>query len=197
MTTECPVLFNAAMVREVLADRKTVTRRLISNVAHGQHFNAEHGWHYGPDMNDCKHVGPVNGGPRWGWGDDWMAHEARCPFGVAGDRLWVRECWAPNAPTWADRRGVVYRADHPDARSGYEPARWRPSIHMPRWASRLTLDVVSVRAERLHNIDDADAIREGFKSREDFAETWRGIYGAASWDANPWVWRVEFSRVHA
>ena len=69
------------------------------------------------------------------------------------------------------------------------------AIHMPRWASRLTLEVVSVRVERLHDIDEADALREGVAARYQFVDLWGAINGDGAWDANPWVWRVEFKRV--
>ncbi len=88
---------------------------------------------------------------------------------------------------------------------GRRPGYWTPSIHMPRWASRLTLEITSVRVERLQDISEADAIAEGVRGNasgpygcegliEDYADLWESINGPGSWDANPWVWVVEFKR---
>ena len=196
MSRERPVLFSGAMVRAILAGTKTQTRRVIAPVQ-----PREDGlWPAGRD--------PV----------------PDCPFGRAGDTLWVRETWGPLAG------GVTYRAtantESPDGN------RWRPSIHMPRWASRLSLEIVSVRVERLQAITGEDAAAEGITiklgaapgtfaipvsdpgftqalppgplttltesavARAWFASLWDSINGARSpWDANPWVWVVSFRRV--
>ena len=173
----------------------------------------------------------------------------RCHYGSPGDRLWVRETWQLFDPhpdgdgdaLGADRikhgqrapwDGVVneraiewvaaYRADGDVAHKTHGPALWRPSIHMPRWASRLTLDVTAVRVERLQAISEADAIAEGVRelplqechpgawwtadpstgaalhARDPvaaFRKLWDSINGdRASWASNPWVWVVEFTR---
>ncbi|HEU5276806.1 MAG TPA: hypothetical protein VFU97_24330 [Xanthobacteraceae bacterium] len=133
---------------------------------------------------------------------------AHCRYGRAGDRLWVRETWdAP--PGTDDRREVAYRADYERDPEG---ARWRPAIHMPRWASRITLDVLEIRVERLHDITEEDAKAEGVKPfaydpggdcwtdgkhRTAFSFLWNEINGwnPNSWDSNPWVWVVSFRRV--
>lgn len=141
----------------------------------------------------------------------------RCPHGRPGDRLWVREAIR-------NVRGVneqpVYRADIPDEL--IDAFAWRPSIHMPRYASRITLEVVSVRAERLHDISETDARAEGAPAiaADDartvptdilarlrdlhtpsymlgFASIWMDINGPGSWDTNPWVWVIEFKRLEA
>lgn len=146
----------------------------------------------------------------------------RCPYGVARDRLWVRETWAGD-----DCCGFVYRADHPDADlrrgdldSGEQSIRaWHPSIFMPRAASRITLEIVSVRAERLQDITDEDARAEGIdpdapiqgningkhgeihcfgpdRGRNAFALLWDAINSKrAPWSSNPWVWVIAFKRV--
>jgi hypothetical protein len=150
----------------------------------------------------------------------------RCPYGQSGDRLWVREAWGFTAKVTTDaherwmreRDGthLIYRAT-----SGTEQAApWRPSIHMPRWASRITLEVVSIKVERLNNISEADAIAEGIENNpsldpagtchwrhygrehtgincpiESYRTLWESINGAGSWEANPWVWCVEFRRI--
>jgi hypothetical protein len=109
----------------------------------------------------------------------------------------------------AERHRRIYRADgESEGRVGWR-GKWVPSIHMPRWASRLTLDIESVRVERLQDISEEDALAEGFttgteellggavarlSARDYFQNTWQDIYGFASWDANPWVWVVVFRK---
>jgi hypothetical protein len=135
-----------------------------------------------------------------------------CPFGMPGDRLWVREAW-----TYAgtlDPGIVVYRADYPacvpERFENIPPAealKWRPSIHMPRAASRIALEVTEVRVERLQEISEADAAAEGIQElidagvdhdgtpRDTYRTLWEALNGAGSWDANPFVWAVSFRRV--
>lgn len=137
----------------------------------------------------------------------------RCPYGQVGDKLWVRETWARD-----DDDGVLmYRADigHDINAAAWEQGRiegnarhhWRPSIYIPRWASRINLEIVGIGLERLHDITDEDALSEGVcptktgcypgVPRAAFAELWASIYGQTSWAQNPLVWRVEFTRVTA
>ena len=133
-----------------------------------------------------------------------------CPYGQPGDRLWVREAFEDCES--ALHSCVIYRAD-----GGAPGTKWTPSIHMPRWASRITLEVTGVRVERLQDISEADAIREGIELRgfggfawytgrdaaksfttnpvTSYSSLWESINGLGSWDANPWVWVVEFKRV--
>jgi len=118
-----------------------------------------------------------------------MFDVSKCPIGQPGDRLWVRETWTKNT------NGVVwYRADRHPIAGGL----WRPSIHMPRWASRITLEITRVWVERVQDIMEDGAIREGMvrvdrcSPFQMFRDTWQSIYG--TWDANPWVWAVEFRR---
>lgn len=209
---ERPILFNGAMVRAILAGEKTVTRRPVkwreSGFAGGR--REPDGC---PDAPTWEHRGGHTVGHVCSGGGFHGAPVLHVPA-LVGDRLWVRETWAemPNTP------GVFwYRADFDDTHPRDTlpvPFRWRPSIHMPRAVSRLSLDVVSVRVERLHAIDDADAKREGvamvdpkhlgpdvvweigqaFTPRKVFTHLWASVYGAESWHANPWVWRVEFKR---
>lgn len=220
---ERPILFKGPMVREVDAGRKTETRRVVADSEHlrwvGWPCDGDTGWTHPPRCSAPRpnevHVHYVDG---FGW------ENLRCPYGVPGDRLWVRETWASKSAVPHER--VAYRADGvwgalggdgdgnhrfyrhgwvlgeaPPDRAGRWLAlptfggRWRPSIHMPRWASRLTLAVESVRVERLHDIDDAGARREGVADREAFRALWCNINGARSWDVNPWVWVVEFEVV--
>ena len=154
--------------------------------------------------------------------------EARFPgVAAAGDRLWVRETWRIDNNLSRDRYPqVVYRAD-----KGFMVARnapvgvqlgtpnpkgdiWTPSIHMPRWACRLVLPLVSVRVERVQDITEEDAKAEGLRRAENgwtdgangydatsarmaFRELWESIYGEASWDENPWVWVAEWAEIEA
>ena len=152
--------------------------------------------------------------------DRWIA----CPYGQPGDRLWVRETWQsvpfgphrdwpgcpdlrPQKPSeWNRTAVVIWRAD--GEMPG--PEIWSPSIHMPRWASRITLEITGVRVERLQDISEDDAAAEGVGPgyvpnslgsttcvgcRPMFARVWRDINGPDSWAANPWVWVIEFKRI--
>lgn len=176
---ERPILFSGPMVRAILDGRKTVTRRIMKPQPTG---TAGKSW---PDED------------RWAWPSNLARtmvdiNEARglCPFGSSGDRLWVRETWMPRAaPCGVESfsNGVIYAAT-PNAGGGYavhareshadQIARlskpgftWRPSIHMPRWASRLTLEVVGVRVERLQEITEEDAIAEGAQRFDNLPST--------------------------
>lgn len=215
---EIQVLFKGPMVRAILAGQKTVTRR-PSGIP-------EQGPNKGPLYEVVPSLLPNRGDlfdARYRM-DNPQAF--RCDLGAPGDTLWVRETWQSRASAaHPNGREVLYAADYP---TGIPPGagddwRWRPSIHMPREACRLLLEVVSVRAERLGAIDDEDALREGilawpsgterpryapanhegdgplwarwscpFSPRAAFARLWSGIYGDASFLANPMVWRVEF-----
>jgi hypothetical protein len=127
------------------------------------------------------------------------AVRVKCPYGMPGDRLWVRETF------WTDGDEVIYRSDpgaEKELDSAFTGLNWKPSIHMPRWASRINLEVTGVRVERLCSISEADALAEGccpfsddfgsYHARVAFCQLWESIYGPESWDANPWVWVVEF-----
>lgn len=116
-----------------------------------------------------------------------------CPYGQSCDRLWVRETfWQPR-----DKSETLFKADGAILGCG----KWKPSIHMPRWASRITLEIVSVRVERLNDISEQDARAEGAPPldatgyRGGFFHLWQSINGHDSLDANPWVWVVEFRRL--
>ena len=194
---ERPILFSGPMVRALLAGRKTQTRRVVRLDGNSDDFGFVR-WQDGyPD--GARPVFDICG----------EVFSRRCPYGQAGDRLWVRETWQCVSPgplrDWpgiGDQRPrkvshlnrscvTIYRAD------GEMPGdeRWQPSIHMPRWASRLTLEITGVRVERLHDISEADAIAEGCDSADGFRELWGSINGDGAWDANPWVWVVVFRQV--
>lgn len=200
---ERPILFSAPMVRALLAGTKTQTRRVVKPQPPAD-------W----DRN-CWYRAPV-----WGWtrnevpSAEW--HKVRCPYGQPGDRLWVREafmhepadyCWEASVSIPCRPAETVYRADHDGDTRG---AGWKPSIHMPRALSRITLEVTAVRVDRLQDISDAHAVAEGVSPRQPaaasgiyitgqyrlgFRDLWESINGPGSWDANPWVWVVEFQRV--
>lgn len=189
---ERPILFSAPMVRAILDGRKTQTRRVVKaeipswvKVWNG-HNGAEH-FFFDREEDDEA-------------GMHWPPYDEKgllCPYGQPGDRLWVRESFS----YYSHREGCWYWADGNIAAHDCERP-IRPSIHMPRWASRITLEVVSVRVERLQDISEQDAKAEGAEPAEcchahyhGFRKLWESINGAGSWEANPWVWVVEFRRV--
>ena len=199
---ERPILFSAPMVRAILEGRKTQTRRVVKPQP----------TFYGPDN---MHVDWKGNHYFSGYG-----FSEQCLYGLPGDRLWVRETWASCEPTMFGL-GAIYRADpmYDGCAPGDLAWKWKPSIHMPRWASRINLEIVSVRVERLQEISEEDAIAEGIRSwgefgwenymypagqsdflyfkspKESYRTLWESINGPGSWDINPWVWVVEFRRV--
>jgi hypothetical protein len=232
---ERPILFSGAMVRALLAGTKTQTRRPVKPqpIADAK-FS---GGFYLPPKNRTEGAQISVEAP--------YVHIV-CPYGQPGDRLWVRESWqyadwtddgypfigfhADAARLLRDRIPEEWAMRVEDAWITLSaPAnfdidqraadrRWRPSIHMPRWASRITLEITNVRVERLQDINEADSQAEGATSIPDhcdhvrlscadigcsgpqpyrvgFRSLWQSINGPASWDANPWVWAVEFRKV--
>lgn len=171
--TERPMLYAGELVCEILSGRKTQTRRIC---------RAE--WMRCLDPTDP---------------DDHAEMVGSCPHGKPGDRIWVRESWAslrqydgmpPSAmPTDAP---VFYRATGDDG--DHTIGKWRPSLHMPRWASRITLELTSVRLERLWELTEPDARAEGVGSVDAFVRLWDEINGARGfrWKDNPWVWALGF-----
>lgn len=174
----------------------------------------------------------VDGGIPFGDAPAWAKAEPgsammRCPYGQRGYRLWVRESarcisrgsnglsgelqkpvvcveYAAGGTECFDSFGDWFPAD--GLKKGTSKPRWTPSIHMPRWASRITLEIVSVRVERLQDISVAGAIAEGcpggdhgdrYAALEQYRALWESIHGQESWDANPLVWVLEFKRVTA
>lgn len=202
-TRERPILFSGPMVRAILDGRKSQTRRVVKFCKGGPFADHRH-W------PTCYRT--HDGG--WGWCDGDAPIPAMfdrpgklCPYGQPGDRLWVREafCYGDQEPCDCPasacrcRPSVHYREDW----GGIDDdVRWRPSIHMPRWACRLTLEVMSVRVQRVQDINEWDAVEEGRSltpgdPRGYFPETWDEINGKRGfgWDANPWVWAVKFKVV--
>lgn len=203
--TDHPILFSGPMVRAILAGHKTQTRRVLTVPWRGSRRALPYGpWYIeeeGQLIVCCDEAEDSHGA-----GDYREAGSClRCPYGQAGDRLWVRETWCGGQ----EGTSVQYRADWPEHEFG---PHWRPSIHMPRWASRLTLDVLDVRVERLQDISYIDIRAEGVSCpehdgpgyfccsecaslRAEFQRIWDSINGkrpGCSWLDNPWVWRVEF-----
>jgi len=240
--TEHPVLFNDEMMRAILAGRKTQTRRPIKLRDFGPSTTVGYDWDY-RDKHGC-----------WNSVSTERLME-RCPFGIPGDTLWVRESWRvwswgggfdlgietrDGKHRWIDKRswededrmydweermwtqssddckkgGMVYDENAesyawPDGREWNPPTRWRPSIRMPRWASRLDLTVKRVWVERFDEISNADIVAEGIEGYENdshgmrseivgqFMTRWDAIYAkrGLGWDANPWVWACEWEVV--
>jgi hypothetical protein len=189
------------MVRAILADQKTQTRRVVKG------------------FEKCGHGRPAFLGMRDGVAvfgdsipDDPVPIEVKCPYGRVGDRLWVRESWGVSRvydelPPREVNPGakVAYAVDRPKG------VRIRPSIHMPRWASRITLEITAVRVERVQKITEQDAITEGVEHvsiadvprqaawdhRQDFSRLWDALNAKRgfAWATNPWVWVVAFRRL--
>ena len=238
---ERPILFSAPMVRAILDGQKTQTRRVIKN------FPEEHRWKMFPGY--CRETklletsrGPclkisdhINNNELDDEGPIWI----RCPFGRAGDNLWVRETWG-NADHFyqnhenEEPRCVAYRADRSARQFNFDCSqssavekydieqwdwntiKWKPSIHMSRWACRLLLVVKNIRAQRLQDISEFDAAAEGvapmledadleylvteaeFGHKQAFRFLWENINGkraGCSWADNPWIWVIEFERL--
>ena len=206
---EHPILFSAQMVRALLDGSKTQTRRIAKI------FPATD-----------REIDIVA-----------FLKSNKCPYGKIGDRLWVRETWIPDAPrdgAWEhsafygckgtslnmipnhfkNKEHCIYRSTW----DGFSLIGWKPSIHMPRWASRITLEITNVRVGRLQDISEEDAKAEGARkyasanslshggwshnehhvhstARQSFENLWESINGARSWDENPYVWVIEFKKV--
>ena len=219
-----PIIFSAPMVRAILAGTKTQTRRAIKAQPNATHDGEPYWfiggyrvWGYRPAT-----AVPLRAG----------GNPMPCPYGQPGDRLWVRETfvqgWPHNengCPDQFDEDGnerpmsTWYRASNPEliwCTDGENDERtpWRPSIHMPRWASRITLEITAVRVDRLQDISEADAQAEGIQyserfngycigmaehfhsndPRQSYLSLWEAINGGGSVEANPWVWVLEFKR---
>lgn len=230
---ERPILFNGAMVRAVLNGSKTQTRRMLSP----RHLELIG---LAARAGECY---PLESGQQHANSQSY--YREFCPFGAVGDRLWVRESffehgryegggYDPEDSYFVSDKQVLYPSDgvtRPTQRKREDFWRSRPSIHMPRWASRITLEITGVRVERLQDINHDDSYAEGIHTevwdqtvvarnyresdaffqfwsedmdhyvemdelyRQSFGSLWQSIYGEESWQANPWVWVVEFKRV--
>ena len=212
---ERPILFSAPMVRAILDGRKTVTRRPVKPQ---------------PEVRMVDMIGPMltfknKRGGHWLYPNAKQQIIEDCPYGQIGERLWVRETWycdhnevmrgpylKPDDLDVSEARDdgtLVYAADGLTPYETDQPV-WKPSIHMPRWACRILLEITDVRVERLQDISRADIRAEGLEcppelASDDVSPNYRDWYPAAwkalwnstggDWDANPWVWVVEFKRV--
>jgi len=189
---EHPILFSGEMVQAIQEGRKTQTRRVIkpqpNTLWDAAKFIGEDGFRFYCHIDPHIFV-------------DW-----KCPYGQSGDGLWVREAWRPideDRPVNRLMAGdtIYYRADYVGEALG---GKWRPSIHMPRWASRINLEIVNIRVERVQEIHPMDCIAEGATDWDNllsldthilrFHNLWDKInlkrgYG---WEVNPWVWIIEF-----
>ena len=183
--TERPILFSGPMIRALLDNRKTQTRRVIKPQPE---FGVEPCYYCESGFSARDEVGRCM----------CTQGEIRCPYQV-GTRLWVRETWAKSVIA------LQYRADNsivncmdPRLEEIETKWGWRPSIFMPRWASRIALEVTGVRVERLQDISEEDAKAEDVAYRCDYKVVWDEINGKKyPWSSNPWVWRIEFKREEA
>jgi hypothetical protein len=186
------------MVRAILENRKSQTRRIVKPQPN------QHG--YWPTGNvTCDDCGDAYGyrARKCKCGCELMkrqeAHISKllynCPKGGVGDHLWVRETFA--APWGKDykfpdgRSGIFYRADDETKRP--DDGAWKPSIHMPRWASRITLEISGVRVEQLGQLSEDDAISEGVNSIGEFINLWESINN--KWEPLKWIWVLQFRKV--
>lgn len=193
---EKPILFNSEMVNAILSGRKTMTRRIISEkTLHLFGVAACAGECHPLELRDDRSQ---------------SYYLEFCPLGKPGDQLWVREAFATGLCTEST---LAYRATHKpeDLEEGWgETIKWTPSIHMPRWASRINLLITGVRVERLQSITLGDICKEVGCGLYDFfpatdgfrvwTELWDSIYGqkeGENWQANPWVWVINFERMEA
>jgi hypothetical protein len=200
--SEHPILFSAPMVRAIIEGRKTQTRRVVKPQ---------------PDKHATSWVKSADGG-EWKPVEDFPSRVAlvvgewvRCPYGRPGDLLWVRETWREagsiqradgKIPTSGIPDEVYYYAD--DKAAVYDGP-WRSSIHMPRWASRLTLRITDVRVQRVQEISEADAFDEGISGGDwlgdpvgEYAKLWDSINGKrAPWASNPFCWALTFVEADA
>ena len=221
---ERPTLFNGDMVRAILEGRKTVTRRLVPAWQLPTELSRE-------EDDKLRWMSVAQRDPRWGFGvfgrteAECMAQYNEdgprcCPFGQPGDRLWVREtteaftspCGAVELSRYSADGAPVLHPDLEGCEFSNAIAHWtysrstRPSIHMPRWACRILLEVTAVRVERLHDITLGEICKEGLarsiyefapvqRGFDAFADLWKSTGG--DWDANPWVWVIEFKRLES
>lgn len=198
---EKPILFNAEMVQAILSGRKTQTRRIIKLPLIDKNMGCE--------LAGNELAGEVAAG-------DYR----NCPLGKPGDQLWVRECFRVHSRA-TDVATLVYRASErhswteqtrrvpvSDCNRPVSPEKWTPSLHMPRWASRINLLITGVRVERLNTISTGDGMAEGYPAEREaiggpldawlwFRDLWGGIYPDNTFEVNPWVWVINFERMEA
>ena len=215
-TRERPILFSGPMVRAILSGAKTQTRRIVRGVNSETELAPDFTTSFPEHGMDAVRFEDGHAVFEYQTGiADTREYRVRCPFGKIGDCLWVRETWRDRSVVGHSRfhgeqeaEWIEYRADRPsNDRTGL---RWRPSIHMPRRVSRITLEITGVRVERLQDISIDDVIAEGIEPvkngphanqywREEtgakFVDLWESINGPDLWAVNPWVWVIEFKRI--
>ena len=214
--TERGMIFNGEMVRALLSGRKTQTRRIIKDCTVGRDQISKF------IQIEKKFIGCY---PE----DVPELIRECCPYGIPGDRIWVREAFRVHSRA-TDVATLVYKASERNSwteqthrvpvavcNKPATPEKWTPSLHMPRWASRILLEITDVRVERLNAISEEDATAEGvppagsllpdypgtfLTPKGDFATAkvafqrlWESIYGEESWKANGWVWVISFKRI--
>ncbi|MDI3223535.1 hypothetical protein [Klebsiella michiganensis] len=203
------MIFNGEMVLAILDGRKTQTRRPVKFPVHDKNLGCE--------LAGNELAGELSAG-----------NYLNSVFGKPGDRIWVREAFRVHSRA-TDVATLVYKASERNSwteqtrrvpvavcNKPATPEKWTPSLHMPRWASRILLEITDVRVERLNTISEEDARAEGIidggclncgepepcgcanpepDATDAFAYLWQSIYGQENWNANPWVWVIEFKRV--
>lgn len=224
-----PIPLKPWEVRAVLDGRKTQLRRVI-NLGRLGFIPSWIGWIDHPDDGPGWYAQDVDSG-RLDYPECWGEVRLTCPFGCVGGRLWGQETWAYRHGykdhTGSDPDAIWYRADGQVRFVGSDGAsivgdpwdagtheseleistfsRWRSPLHLPRWASRLTLEIESVRVQRLQEISEGDVQAEGctgspFGPKADamlFPTLWESIHGPGSWEANPWLWCISFRRIES
>ncbi|WP_026111569.1 hypothetical protein [Winslowiella toletana] len=218
---ERPILFSDQRVRALLTGQQTQTRRIMKSLA----FTPGQDNHEG-----CYGFDVISNQMRGRHVMEMSDLSYQCPFGQPGDRLWVRETWrgpvvpkeqmadyAKSPEAYRSTRYCQYRADSSELGSSLdednEQSGWQTAIHMPRWASRINLQITGVRAQKIQDISDDDIMAEGVQTdshflnnfftlkndsvapKEAYMKAWEKQYGGTSWEVNPWVWVIEFSRI--
>ncbi|HCT7774661.1 TPA: morphogenetic protein [Klebsiella pneumoniae] len=224
------MIFNSEMVRAIVSGRKTQTRRIMKV----QPESNQLGLLLITDSTKHSDIGKYHWAESNATGNHVRSKLFSCPFGAVGDQIWVRETfqgplfdyelmdeYLEDSSKFEKPEFCQYAADgghRPEYQDADDNLRhgWRPSIHMPRWASRILLEITDVRVERLNAISEEDARAEGIidggclncgepepcgcanpepDATDAFAYLWQSIYGQENWNANPWVWVIEFKRV--
>ena len=183
---DTPILYTAAMVRAILIDHKKMTRRLNGLERVNARINdwatplldSTGEWVFTAENGEAEQI------------------RLRCPYGQPGDRLWVRETFAAVRSSHGNAQCFCYRADDP---TSVLPVKYKPSIHMPRWASRITLEITGVKVERVNCISGPDVVAEGIPSGNfvEFLNLWDSINAKRGYGSgvSPWVWAISFKRI--
>lgn len=191
-----PILFSSSMIRAILEGRKNQTRRIVKLPS----WSTKDWSDFELDGNEAQIICANTG----------CLATILCPYGKVGDRLYVRETWAKHSKSCTDLPKIFYRADEdtdPDIYLYPLQVEWKPSIHMPRAISRITLELTDIRVQRLQDISEEDAIAEGvppfnwddgesLRPIPAFAKLWDSInHETHPWKSNSWVWAVSFKRI--